>query len=96
MRGPTCVVWADLTPFSLQATFIYRDGVSAMLDSYISGECDSIALGKPDIRSSRQNLEFFCDHQLVSSGVVVIEQPIAFPARTDLVAGLSHRTLNSF
>ena len=61
-----------------------------MLESYESGECNAIVLGKQDIRMSKPIFEWFCDHDVVSSGVVVIEQPVALPARREIVAGLSY------
>ena len=80
-----CRVW------TLQrGQFIYRDSIPAMLDSYESGECNAIVLGQPDIRMSKPIFEWFCDNNVVSSGVVVIEQPIALPARPEIVAGLSY------
>ncbi len=72
------------------AKFVYRPTLSAMLQSFENQECDAIAIGEPEVRMSPTVLEFFCKHDLVSSGVLVQSVVVALPTQAEIVGGLSH------
>lgn len=73
-----------------RASFVYMESLQEITRSFEADDCDAVASGLPEIRMAPDVLTFFCEHNLVSSGIIVQSIPIGMPAAPDIVGGLSH------
>ena len=61
-----------------------------MLDDYIDGNCNLLAIGYEDTSLDKVFLERLCENNLVYTSSVIVEAAIAFPIRRDLASGFSY------
>lgn len=75
------------------ANFYYHpDGLdfNGVIDDYINGKCEVLAIGYETTSLDSYFLERLCDENLVFTTSVIIEVPVALPCREDLSSGLSY------
>ena len=63
---------------------------NVLLNNFDSGSCQGVVAGLSDILDNAELANKFCDRGLVYTRSVVMHKPVAFPARKEIVAGLSH------
>lgn len=76
-----------------EATFVVntaRQGTDGMLEFYKAGKCSVLASSMLEVRSNAQLMDEFCKLGLVSTGSLVLENPIAFPVAERYAGGLSY------
>eukprot|EP00804_Cyclotella_cryptica_P022423 CCRYP_015088-RB/>CCRYP_015088-RB protein AED:0.07 eAED:0.07 QI:1088/1/1/1/1/0.83/6/330/385 len=61
-----------------------------VLDEYDAGHCAAMAIGREDTTTDGDLLEMFCERNLVFTDSLILENPIGFPIKPDLVSGLSY------
>ena len=61
-----------------------------MLNDYIDGNCNLLAIGYEDTSLDKVFLERLCENNLVYTSSVIVEAAIAFPIRRDLASGFSY------
>lgn len=66
-----------------------------LLDSFDAGKCKVLVAGIGDIVGSTSYMEEFCARDIVSTGTVVVEKPVALPISRDLAAGFSYYMLEA-
>jgi len=66
-----------------------------LLDDYIDGKCEALAIGWEDTSMDPSFLDRLCERELVYTDSMFLETPIAFPIRQGLAAGFSHWMLQA-
>jgi len=61
-----------------------------VLDLYRAGGCDVLAVGREDNMLDNELMNQFCDEGLVFTDSLIVETPVALPARPDIASGLSY------
>ena len=61
-----------------------------MLEDYDEGKCQVMAVGYEDTSLNADFLNGLCKRNLVYTDSLVIEIPVAFPIKSEFVAGFSH------
>lgn len=64
--------------------------VAAVLDDFDAGKCTVMAIGKEDTLFDAALMERFCERELVFTDSLILETPIAFPIKPELVSGMSY------
>ena len=91
-RMPICTLSAVQTELILmhpEASFIFCESFTDMLERYDKGDCQALLMSWLDVRGVPPTAQEFCSRDLVSTGAPVFKQPVAFPANPDIVGGLS-------
>jgi hypothetical protein len=86
LRQELQTVWPD-------ATFVVNeedDTTMGLITNYESGKCAVVAGSMLDVRQDTKFMEAFCRNELVSTGSLVLENPIAFPVNEKYASGLSY------
>jgi len=63
---------------------------AGMVEYYEAGKCSVLASSMMEIRNSVELMESFCSNELVSTGSLVLENPLAFPVNERYAGGLSY------
>ena len=90
---PLCApigVKGDLTDLYPDANWVFGGTSAELVKLYDEGKCHAIVQGWVDVRGNAYEHQLFCDRNLVRVGVPIMEKAIAFPARKEYVAGISH------
>lgn len=75
------------------ATFVMHpdDGTtSGIVANFAAGKCKVVASSMLEIRQDSDYMDAFCQNDLVSTGALVLENPIAFPVNEEYGGGLSY------
>ncbi|CAB9527882.1 receptor ionotropic, delta-2 [Seminavis robusta] len=79
-------VWPD-------ATFVVNEDnptTFGIIELYEAGKCPVVANSMLDVRQNKDHMKAFCRNHLVSTGSLVLENPIAFPVGERIAGGLSY------
>ena len=80
------------TRWPLAKFYFHQEGKEyrGVLDDYVSGKCNILAMGSEDISTDFELVNRLCENDLVLTTSVLVEIPIAFPARDKIASGFSH------
>jgi hypothetical protein len=76
-----------------EATFVVNeedDTTLGLIANYEAGLCTVVANSMLDVRQTTEFMDAFCRNHLVSTGSLVLENPIAFPVNEKYAGGLSY------
>lgn len=80
----------DLETLYPSAKWLFVHSDMSMFEAYDQGRCGALVQGSIDARALPHVAQMYCDRELVRVGHVIAKKPVAFPARKDIVAGISH------
>jgi hypothetical protein len=66
------------------------DTTLGLATNYEAGKCTVLANSMLEVRQTTEFMEAFCHNHLVSTGPLVLENPIAFPVNERYASGLSY------
>lgn len=83
---------AELEVTYSSTEFVYSESgtVYGMVDDYVAGRCDFLAVGETIVQANIKLVNLLCEQNLVFTDSVVIENVIAFPIKRDLAPGLAY------
>jgi hypothetical protein len=81
---------AGLPGYDKDTSFVYGATIENLKDSYKNGECAAIAWDEDYTRLDEGTVKFFCEHSLVNNGQTVLSVASGFPARAEVVGGISY------
>ena len=90
---PLCastVLEADLRMLYPNAQWIFKSETKLIQRAFDKGLCQGIVDGWIDIRADPHAQKWYCEKGLVRVGDTIVNKPMAFPATSDIAAGLSH------
>jgi hypothetical protein len=73
----------------------FQDIVFSVVDDYDAGKCTVMAIGREDTLFDNALMERFCRRELVFTDSLILETPIAFPIKPELMSGMSYWILEA-
>lgn len=67
----------------------------SVLEDYDAGKCAVLAIGKEDTLFDSTLMEKFCQRELVFTDSLILETPIAFPIKPEIMSGMSYWILEA-